>query len=776
MPLDINLSPLYRIGGQEDANMPGVLALNPPKNAARGRETDRLIVYLLLAGNSTFTTTEYKKIAEDAAQVYYQTPRATTSALKASADFVNKTLLEKNMSTSASGKYALGYLLLASFRESQCIFSISGPMQAYVFNQHETKHVFEPSVSGKGLGSSQNIHIHFAQADLNVGDLLLLCGKVPNAWSTALKDAKISSLDTMRRKLTTITHDDLNALLIQSGIGSGVIHFGTSKPQDETPPLDSTANLPQPAEKESTPAHVLQPSAYAIPAQEKVEIPKQTLPREFPASIPRAKPKEDLEPAESNIPEVKEAQEPISEPVIVESSPQLEVPREPSERTRQTAKAIVTGMQSARKLSASLGERFRNFLPRLLPDPNVDENSTVSSNTLMLFMAIVIPLIVVILASVVYLRYGRNEQYDTYLNQAQQFRAQALAQTNPVEQKLSWRNVLENIRRAEEHRETTETINLKNEANTSLDLLLGVTRMQFNPAFSVKPGFQISRMSASENALYLLNAEQGNVLRAVPSVGGGGFEIDTNFNCRPGTYGNFTVGPLVDIVALPTIGLIDATLLGIDASGNLLYCKTSKVEEVIPLPVPDTNWGRVTAFALDSGNLYVLDAQSRAVWVYAGRDYTFSEPPYFFFGQQTPTQDVIDFIISGDDMYLLHGDGRLSSCSYSRIDTSASSCKDPLPLVNPFPAYQNEDLFGEAHFTQLIFAAPPDPSLLLLDTERQSLMRFAPRSVELQNQFRPTLGRGNPIPAGSVSAVAVSPDHVLYFAVDGQVYFAVNMP
>src|SRR5690606_11859459 len=129
---------------------------------------------------------------------------------------------------------------------------------------------------------------------------------------------------------------------------------------------------------------------------------------------------------------------------------------------------------------------------------------------------------------------------------------------NPVEQKSGWRNVLNNVRRAEEHRETTETITLKNEANTNLDTLLGITRMQFNPAFSVKPGFQISRMTASENALYLLNAEEGNVLRAVPSPGGGGFEIDKNFNCRPGTYGNFRAGPLVDIVALPTIGLIDA--------------------------------------------------------------------------------------------------------------------------------------------------------------------------------------------------------------------------
>ena len=60
MPLDINLSPLYRISGQEQADMPGVLASMPPKTAARGREQDRLFIYLLLTGNSTFTLTEYR--------------------------------------------------------------------------------------------------------------------------------------------------------------------------------------------------------------------------------------------------------------------------------------------------------------------------------------------------------------------------------------------------------------------------------------------------------------------------------------------------------------------------------------------------------------------------------------------------------------------------------------------------------------------------------------------------------------------------------------------
>jgi hypothetical protein len=76
----------------------------------------------------------------------------------------------------------------------------------------------------------------------------------------------------------------------------------------------------------------------------------------------------------------------------------------------------------------------------------------------------------------------------------------------------------------------------------------------------------------------------------------------------------------------------------------------------------------------------------------------------------------------------------------------------------------------------MLFAAPPDPSILILDADGQSVMRFTPRTLELQNQFQPTTGSGNPVPRTPVGAVAVSPDHVLYLAVDGQVYFAVDMP
>lgn len=793
MPLDINLSPIYRVQGAEQNEMPGVLAFQPPKTAARGREQDRLIVYLLLAGNAQVTTSEYRKLAEDAANVFHQTPRAVTSALRAAADSLNRVLLERNMSTSGTGQYTLAFMTLAVVRESQCIFSINGPMHAYWFGANGSRHFFEPSMSGKGLGSSQALNIHYAQADLAANDLLLFCGRVPNAWLAPLEGAQSSSFEATRRRLTSLTNEDLNAVLIQTVEGSGAINFYKkgmdSAPLVEEPPATlptsppaSEPNPELPASQEPQPApeaHLLQPSAYSIPPQREeaipiskpaadplANLPHKTAPREFPASIPRAKPQAAIN---------EEREEPVSPP-LVEQPPAVEpspAPSEPSPQAKQAAKAVVNFMQGVRHGSASFGERFRNFLPRLLPASESPEVQPVSSTALMGFMAILIPLIVVTIAVVVYLRYGRNEQYDAYYNQALQLKQQALALTDPVEQRIAWENVLANVDRAEAHNITNDTVNLRNEAQSHLDQLLGIVRMQFNPAFGSKPGIEVSRMAATENDLYMLNAANGEIMRAIPS-GGGGFELDTTFDCKPGVNNN--AGPLVDILALPITNIYSATVLGIDANGNLLYCRPGAVPQTGLLPAPDTNWTRITSFVLDSGNLYVLDAPARAVWVYPGKEAAFIDRPYFFFGQQTPTQDVIDFLVAGDEMYLLHADGRLSTCNYSRVDTNNSKCVDPANRVNPFPAYADMDLFAQAHFTQILFAAPPDTSILLLDADGQNVMRFAPRTLELQNQFQSTTGSANPIPPGSVGAVAVSPDHVLYLAADGQVYFAVNMP
>ncbi len=809
MTLDLTLAPLYRISGQEIASLPGLLALTPPSNAARGREKDRLIVYLLLTGNSTFSTTEYLQVAQDAANIFYQTSGALTRALRTAADLVNKTLLERNMTTSARGQYAIGWLTLAALRDTQCTLSLSGPMHAYWFSQHETRHIHEPVVSGKGLGTNQTTNIHYAQTGLSAGDRLLFFGRAPSAWDSALDDPIPSSLDAMRRRLTTLTSADLNAVLMQATDGAGVLNLLNGIPESKEDKKEETAaplasrlppspsatlrtGLPRHEETFSTPepdpaaaptAHVLQPSAYAIPPQHAEEqLHSNPLPhtqsaasRDFPASIPRALSQPIIEENDSPALETQENLE-AEKNVEPEKVTQPEAPREPSARARQTAKAIATGIQSTRRISGTIGEKFRNFLPRLLPNAETNEPAAPSTTTMM-FMAILIPLMVVTIASVVYLRYGRSQQYDTYLGQAQEMKAQALTLSNPVEQRIAWENVINNLNIAESHRETSETITLRQEASANLDKLLGITRLQFNPAFSSNLDIEVSRMAASESDLFLLNAANGEALRANPASNGHGFELDSAFNCKPGVYGNYTVGPLVDILAMPTLNSINATLLGVDAGGNLLYCAPNQVAQAIPLSPPDTNWGRVTAFTLDGGNLYVLDSSARAVWVYTGKDGTFIDRPYFFFGGQTPEkQDVIDIVVTGDDLYMLHADGHLSTCSYSRIESVPTRCQDPSPLSNPFAAYQDTDLFGSVHFTQMLFTALPDQSILLLDADTQGVFRFTPRSLELQNQLRPTTGVVNPIPSGTVGAVSVGPNHVLYLAVNGQIYFATDMP
>ena len=101
---------------------------------------------------------------------------------------------------------------------------------------------------------------------------------------------------------------------------------------------------------------------------------------------------------------------------------------------------------------------------------------------------------------------------------------------------------------------------------------------------------------------------------------------------------------------------------------------------------------------------------------------------------------------------------------------------DPAPRIDNFPAHRDMDIFGQAHFTQMTLTNPPNSVVLLLDSENQRVYRLSPRSLELQNQVSGFADKGNPFAQGPVSAMAVSPNYVLYLAIGNQVYFATNLP
>ncbi len=811
--------------------MPGLLAVLPPRRTARGRERDTFIAYLMLAGKTSLAPAEMMKLTNDAAASFYQTHGPLTSAMRKAADQINAKLLERNRSAASQGEYALGLLVLAVIRENQCTLLLSGPAHAVWVSDGQSRHIHEPALSGKGLGASQSLTAYLSQIELHSQDLLVLCGLFPRDWEAdLLNERPPASLDSSYRKLT-FTKGDLNAVLIQAQSGHGVItvlrpevsparnapvlvkpavpdavasgqiepdHHEdhndlspastsedvTSEGSVSPPPIITEEKLDALAEMA---AHIVQPSAYAIPPQPESRIP---LPRNeaatdpssvrgFPASIPRAKPAEG--PAIVQETAVEEAP----------AEPSADVPPQPGRArrrrqrsdasvaaTRQVAKGMARIIQAGRRVTERTGGFLGSFLPRLLPGSDASKPYSLPTYAL-IFIAVVIPVAVVTVASIVYLRFGQSIQYDELYAQARSAQSQAVSETDPIRQRDAWQRVLNHLTDAESYRETEESRLLRREAQFQLDLLMGVVRLEFTPAFpnGLGDATQISHMAASESDLYMLDADGGKILHA--GFTGKSLALDTAFNCQPGTYGGYQVGPLVDLVALPKANALGAAVMGIDTTGTLLYCAPDQVPQAIPLPaLPNTNWGRINSFAYDSGNLYVLDAQSRAVWVFVGQDSAFVDTPYYFFGNEIPASidNAIDLAVVSDDLYMLHADGHLSTCTFSRLSEVPTRCQDPAPRVDNYPAHRDLDIFQMAHFTQMAMTSPPNSVILLLDSVGQSVFRFSPRSFEFQNMVTGYTGKANPFQRGPVRAMAVSPNYVLYLAIGDQVYFATNLP
>ena len=771
-----------------------------------------------------FPLFEYHDLIKNTSTFFYQTPGSLTSAMRKAAENINTALLERNRSTLGRGLQVFGLLVLAVIRNEQCTLLLSGPVHAVWVSDGKSRHIHDPALSGKGLGSGQSIQSYFSQVELHDKDLLTLCGKFPRDWEAdLLNERPPATLDASYRRLT-MTQGDLDAVLIQAHNGHGTLtvlrpEAGVlrSAPQGDVvsplpaPAVQETANSQMPAAPIGEPiaeaqpqvteeeidaladmaAHMIQPSAYAIPPQPETLIPSPGLDaaasssRNFPSSIPRSRPAEpNLSPVVPPGPEsdVDDEPEVLEQPIVVEGRAARRRARSDAhaQATRQMAKVMVGGIKVVRSMTERFGTVGGKFIPRLLPGVNTEQNQPASPPAyVMVFIAVVIPVLVVTIAMVVWMRFGQSTQYDELYMEALNQRALATSSTDLAGQRDAWQSVLMKLDEADNYRTTPESGALRREAQAAYDQLMGVVRLEFNPAFAngLSSTKSIGRMAASESDLYMLDADKGNVQHA--SFTGRSLTYDSTFDCKPGTHGGYQVGPMVDILALPKVNALGATMLGIDATGTLLYCTPGQVPQAIPLPaLPNTSWGRVTAFALDGENLYVLDAPSRAIWVFVGKDSSFTDTPYFYFGNEIPASldSAIDMAVTGDDLYMLHSDGHISTCTFSRIAETPTRCQDPAPLVDNNPAHNGINIFSQAHFTQIALTNPPNPVVLLLDADHQSVYRLSAHTLEYQNQVTGYAGEDSPFQPGPAGAMAVSPNYVLYLSVGNQVYFATNMP
>ena len=743
-PHDLLILPLVRTGGQEQPNVPGLYIPSPPRKSARFRSRDKLVLHLILDGNSPLPQEHIDQILTNLAKTYYNTPGTVTTAQRAVAESLNQYLLDRNLRNSSTGRQAVGYLTQIVLRDTRLAIAQSGLSHAFMLSAGGVEHIHDLHLAGNGLGLSRTTYIRYSQLALQPNDAIVITIQPPATWTEeSLSAFRGQGPESLRRKLLSIGGTELNAFLLHAQPGSGKLRVLRPAGQPRPVPIPL---IPQPM-----PVDTVDLSKEGIPLSGETEISTPAAGEELAQDTAQVSALAVESTAVSHDP-------PLSQPA--ESTSDQPTQPEPSQ---PKAAPIGSGIRSISNTFLKAIASLTAFMRQILPDSEIFSIPPAT----MAFTAIAVPLVIVAVAAVVYFQRGRAAQYDTHFSLAQIAAAEAELKTDPQEQRLAWESTLSHLDNADIYQSTDQSKELRQRSQDIVDDLDAIERLTFRTAIvdQLDETAHITRLVALEDGLYLLNASDGVVERAI--LTNDGYQIDTTFQCGPGPYGGYIVGSIIDIAPVPKGDDTQATILGINANGNLLRCIPGDTPLASPMEPPDIHWGTPRGIAVYGNDLYVLDPQTNAVWIYRGVDVT--QSPRLFFDQQIPPmQDVIDLDVNQNDLYLLHEDGHLTTCVFSALAGSPTRCQDPEIYTDPRLGRQSGPIIEGAFFSQINFSPPPEPTIYMLDPNSQAIYRFSVR-LTLDRQLRSQ----ESLSEGLATAFTIDRNnHAVFLAFENQVYYA----
>ncbi|MES0339135.1 MAG: hypothetical protein ABUK16_04390 [Anaerolineales bacterium] len=425
----------------------------------------------------------------------------------------------------------------------------------------------------------------------------------------------------------------------------------------------------------------------------------------------------------------------------------------------------------------SLTARTLTFLSqtlnRLVPGISEPLHPDALSRQMLVGTAIAIPLIIVTIASLVYVRKGRKEEFLSYINQAQTF--VMTAQTLPLDEtsRGEWENAAKMLSMAESYGTSSESEVLSEQVQLALDTINLVSRLDFRPL--VSGGFgsdsKITGIAASASDLYVLDSKH-EIIRHAWGTPERGYEIDTTFECLGTATVSQELAAPIDFVLQPAPGALGMEgVVTIDEDGTLLYCAPDRQPAIAQLTPPDIGWGRIQAIDVYGDSLYVLDPVMNAVWIYEAAGGFFSGVPEMFFVEEVrELKGTIDLAMAHDELIILYADGRLDRCRRTvtgSVDEGGRirvEC-DPQPYFQDNrPGRESTAQIPGAVPVELDYSPPPEPSLYFLDLLSNSVFHYSLRLV-YQGQFMPM----EPFEE-EISAMTLGPPNDLYLAVGSQVY------
>jgi hypothetical protein len=736
----------------------------PPRRSPRRRTQEMLILHLHLEGNAPLSDTAMEQLLTKLSEVYFQTDGSITSALRNVTDVLNKYLLDRNYRAASRGLKAIGYLTQIVLREDRVLYAQCGPSYIFRLIPDAMEDLHDPDLSGSGLGVGKSFKVRYHQINLLANQLIILTPQTPESWNeNLLKNLpRLKPAGIIQRLLHKID-ENLEAILLFPVVGEGI-------------------------------ARLIEPNwELGVGALEVPEL--EPSPGPTPVFRSQQKTESDIPVSPIQIPEDEGLLTPVSParerkqttPPGISDTQRQRPSKKPDFATRLASEIAPTITEirqsktwsSLSSIGTSLGGYLQKFwqailkvVGKMLPD---DQMLDLPSWSLGL-IAVIVPLVMVIFGSVFYIKRGRNQLYQEHFSAAQTLLILASTQQkDSAEYYGTIAEAWEEISSARNYQQTNEVEELFQTIRIELDALDRVTRLNYQPLFSRGLGADVTISKivvTSWNDLYLLNADQGNVIWAQSNPEG--YRIVDDFNCGP-IEGVITVGPLVDIVALPTSQEDQAAILGIDQNHTMIFCYVDVTET--PVIFEDTSYtlgrGPVQAISMSSSapyNLYILDPEKRAIWIeYESQNY--HEGSEYFGATDSPEMtDAIELATNGSELFILHNDGYITKCVTERAD-SDPLCTTPFEFTDPRPGQLPSAFFLGANFNSFAIKSSPGMAMYLLDSEEQALYRFSTQ-LEYQEQYRPLDG----IIDKPATGFAITMSDRAFLAVDDQIYTAQLLP
>jgi hypothetical protein len=455
--------------------------------------------------------------------------------------------------------------------------------------------------------------------------------------------------------------------------------------------------------------------------------------------------------------------------------------KQPSKRSFDSMAAVARTFgpvgQAVQSAYHSLGQRMVSLLGRMAPGMVEPGQPGSLSPSVLAATAIAVPVVIVIIASLIYFQRGRGEQFQEYLGQAQAAVVAAQLQADPVQARFYWDQARQYLDQAERYGEGTDFSMLNTLVEQALDTIDNIAHVEYKALFSggFGRGAQLTSMAATSSDLYVLDSAGPTIYHAWNT--GRGYEIDRDFRCLKASDGAAEMGAPVAIAAQPEPGALGVDgVVALDSDGTLLYCAPGTTPATSQLTAPDTGFGRIESIAVSNNVLYVLDAKANAVWLYDASGGLFSGSPGMYFAESVPDlKGAIDLAMTQDELFLLYQDGKLDRCKREREEAAGMlqsirvDCEQGLTFQDERPGGSASDHIPGAAPIKIVYGAPPEPSLYFLDLLTGGVYHYSMR-LAYQGLYLPS----NEL-EGEVTALALGPPNDLFVAAGTQVYYVEQM-